>query len=453
MKGKFDNIKTLYFLGAGGIGMSALARYFNLEGKKVYGYDLHRTPLTKALEKEGIHLHYEEDPALIPPETDLVIYTPAIPEENRELRALRKSRIPMMKRAEVLGMLSSGYKTVAVAGTHGKTSITALTTHLLASAGKPVIAFIGGIALNFKSNFVHRRGASVMVVEADEYDRSMLKLHPFYSLISSVSEDHLDIYKDIDDLRNTFGQFANQTDPDGAVVLNEKVTLPGISCKNILRYGTEGTSDAFADNIEVVKGNFTFRMHLPGSLPEHITMTIPGMHYVQNALGAALLAYRLGLTPQEIKKGLESFKGVERRFNFRIKEKEHIYIDDYAHHPEEIEATLKAARKLFPGKRMTVVFQPHLYSRTRDFADEFGKALSLADSIILLPVYPAREKPIKGITSRFLLGKISNDDKKLLQKDELYAELKKSKPELLITLGAGDIGLMADKIEKIINGL
>ena len=448
MNVNFNDIHTVYFLGAGGIGMSALARYFKLEGKEVYGYDLHRTPLTEQLESEGIHIHYEENPSLIPAETGLVIYTPAIPDDNKEMIALKKSNIPMLKRAEVLGLLSEGYNTIAVAGTHGKTSITAMTSHLLASTGVSVIAFIGGIALNFNSNFVHYPGAKVMVVEADEYDRSMLRLRPYHALISSVSADHLDIYKDIDDLRNTFVQFANQTDSQGAVILHENVGLHGLKNKYILKYGIKSGSEGYASDIRVVNGKFTFALHLPDSEPMTVTMEVPGMHYVQNAVGAAMLAYRWGLNPEQIKNGLESFKGVERRFNFRIRTGSCIYIDDYAHHPEEIEATLGAARMLFPDKKMTVVFQPHLYSRTRDFADAFGKALSKADNIILLPIYPAREKPIPGITSEFLLQKIEKPEKQLLEKEALYALLKETKPELLLTLGAGDIGMMTDKIEE-----
>ncbi len=450
MSVNFKNIHTVYFLGAGGIGMSALARYFKLEGKEVYGYDLHRTPLTEQLESEGIRIHYEDNPSLIPQDTGLVIYTPAIPADNKEMIYLQKSNIPMLKRSEVLGLLSEGYKTVAVAGTHGKTSITAMTSHLLVSTGIPVMAFIGGIALNFSSNFVHYPGAEIMVVEADEYDRSMLKLHPYLSLISSVSADHLDIYKDIDDLRNTFVRFANQTAQEGAVILHENIDIDGLQNNRILKYGTKSSGNGYASDVRVVNGKFTFALHFPDSEPVTVTMEVPGLHYVQNAVGAAMLAFQLGLSTKQIKAGLESFKGVERRFNFRIRTGDCIYIDDYAHHPEEIEATLEAARMLFPGKKMTVVFQPHLYSRTRDFASDFGKALSLADHIILLPIYPAREKPIPGITSEYLLQKTEKPEKQLLEKEELYALLKETKPELLLTLGAGDIGMMTDKIEEIL---
>ena len=325
-----------------------------------------------------------------------------------------------------------------------------MTSHLLVSTGIPVMAFIGGIALNFNSNFVHYPGAEIMVVEADEYDRSMLKLHPYLSLISSVSADHLDIYKDIDDLRNTFVRFANQTAQEGAVILHENVDIDGLQNNRILKYGTKSSGNGYASDVKVVNGKFTFALHLPDSEPVTVTMEVPGLHYVQNAVGAAMLAFQMGLSATQIKTGLESFKGVERRFNFRIRSGNCIYIDDYAHHPEEIEATLEAARMLFPGKKMTVVFQPHLYSRTRDFADDFGKALSLADHIILLPIYPAREKPIPGITSEYLLQKTEKPEKQLLEKEELYALLKETKPELLLTLGAGDIGMMTDKIEEIL---
>ncbi len=445
----FDKIKTIFFLGIGGIGMSALARYFKNIGKEIYGYDLHTTPLTKTLESEGMIIHYKEEPQSIPINTDLVIYTPAIPKENQELNAIKKRKIPMMKRAEVLGVLSKRYYTIAIGGTHGKTSITALTTHLFTTAGIPVVAFIGGIAKNFNTNFVFNSKAKIMIVEADEYDRSFLQLNPNITLISSISADHLDIYGNINILKDTFLQFAQKTVKDGTIIIQKNLTSINITNRKIISYGIDENSAISAKNIKIKNGKFNFNLHASNNTV-NLSLEVPGKHSIENALAATSIALEKGISIKTVKFGLESFKGVERRFDFRINTPEHIYIDDYAHHPDEINATLNAARMLFKGKHITVIFQPHLFSRTQDFFIEFAHALEKADSIIILPIYPAREKPIKGITSSLISENINNKNKQILNKTEVIKWIEKNKPEVLITMGAGDIGLMVNKIETIL---
>ncbi len=449
---RFKNIQTLYFLGIGGIGMSALARYFHRTGKEIHGYDLHPTPLTTKLEQEGMFIHYEASTQLIPAEIELVIYTPAIPKSNKEFVALRHSKIPMMKRAEAIGILSQHYFTIAIAGTHGKTSITACAAHLLHSAGIPVVAFIGGIAKNFNSNFVFAPDAEIMIVEADEYDRSLLQLKPDISLVSSISADHLDIYKDVKDLQETFLAFAQKTAKNGTLIVrNNLKTLDRFDGRKIT-YGIGDDADVTTDDIVIEEGKFCFTLRIPKEKEVSISLEVPGKHSVENALGAAAIACKIGLSIEKIKKGLETFRGVERRFDFKINTPERVYIDDYAHHPDEINATLEAARMLFPRKKITVVFQPHLYSRTRDFATGFAHALEKADEIFLLPVYPAREQPIEGVDSNIIFNKINNKNKHLVNKESLLQRLQTEKPELLLTLGAGDIGLMSGTIEKLLQG-
>ncbi len=449
---RFKNIQTLYFLGIGGIGMSALARYFHRMGKEIHGYDLHPTPLTTKLEQEGMFIHYEASPQFIPADVELVIYTPAIPKTNKELVAFRHLNIPMMKRAEAIGVLSQHYFTIAIGGTHGKTTITACVAHLLQSAGIPVVAFIGGIAKNFDSNFVWAPHAEIMIVEADEYDRSLLQIEPDLSLVSSISADHLDIYKDVNDLQETFLTFARKTAKNGTLIVQKNLKTFNRFEGRKTTYGIGDDADVTTDNIVLKEGKFCFTLRIPKEKETTISLEVPGKHSVENALGAAAIAHKMGLSIENIKIGLETFRGVERRFDFKINTPERVYIDDYAHHPDEINATLEAVRMLFPQKKMTVVFQPHLYSRTRDFATAFAQALEKADEILLLPVYPAREQPIEGVDSNIILDKINNKNRQLLDKESLFQWLQTEKPELLLTLGAGDIGLMSDTIEKLLQG-
>ncbi len=439
----------IYFLGIGGIGMSALARYFRSRGITIYGYDVSSTPLTRQLEVEGMHIHYVDDVSLIPENVTLVIYTPAIPEINREFRYFKAHKIKMEKRAAVIGEISRDMFTVAIAGTHGKTSITAMVAQILYTAGLPMVAFVGGIAKNFGTNFIVSEHPQYMVVEADEYDRSLLTLHPDIGVITSVDADHLDVYSGLEDLQRTFLQFARLLPEKGLLIHQERLKTFVGEIKNRISYGTTGDAVLSADNIRLEGGDYCFDVRQNGKQLMLLKMHIPGNHYVENALAAIGVALRLNIRIPVIKRALETFVGVVRRFDYRIRTSERVYIDDYAHHPEELRATLQAVRQTYPGRKITAVFQPHLYSRTRDFADDFARVLSEADCLILLEIYPAREKPIPGVTSQMIADKVSIAEKYVMNKKELFAFLKKEKPALLLTLGAGDIGLMVEEIEKI----
>jgi len=441
----------VYFLGIGGIGMSALARYFKAKGHDVAGYDRTPSPLTRHLEDEGISVHYVDDPALVPDDIDFVVVTPAIPSDSLELSYLQNKNVKIVKRAEVLGMLSRQHKAIAVAGTHGKTTTTALVTHLLMTAGKKMSAFIGGIARNIDSNvLIGEEQDELVVMEADEYDRSFLQLSPYVSVVTSIDADHLDIYGDYQHLVEGFNQFVKKNSPDGLVVYHKN--LP-ISAKKYINYGLED-ADVTAKNIciandvtcfEVVTANANM-LNLNGL---QVKMPLYGNHNVQNALAAIIVCSYLGVNQEDIKEGLATFKGVQRRFDIRVKNEKHIYIDDYAHHPEEIKAALLSTRKVFSNKELTVVFQPHLFTRTRDFMDEFAESLSLADRVILLDIYPARELPIEGVTSTALLEKITAKDKMLCGKEELLDKIQHIDPELLMTIGAGDIDRLVPQIERM----
>jgi len=439
----------VYFLGIGGIGMSALARYFHSRGITIYGYDMSSTPLTRQLEAEGMHIHYVDDVLLIPENVTRVIYTPAIPDTNREFRYFKVRNIKTEKRAAVIGEVSRDLYTIAIAGTHGKTSITAMTAQILHTAGLPMVAFVGGIVKNFGTNFISSKHPQYMVVEADEYDRSLLTLHPDIGVITSVDADHLDIYSGLEDLQSTFLQFVRLLPEKGLLIHQEKLNFFVGKIKNRLPYGTTGDAALSANNIRLEDGCYCFDIRQNGRQLMMLKMHISGRHYVENALAAIGVALQLNIEIPVIKRALETFAGVVRRFDYRIRTPERIYIDDYAHHPEELRATFQAVRQCHPGRKITAVFQPHLYSRTRDFADDFARVLSGADCLILLEIYAAREKPIPGITSRLIADKVNLKEKYVMDKETLLAFLKKEKPALLLTLGAGDIGLMVREIEKI----
>ena len=448
----------LYFLGIGGIGMSALARFFKAKGYEVAGYDRTPSPLTHRLEDEGISIHYVDDPSLVPENIEFVVLTPAIPANSLELNYLRGKGVKILKRAEVLGMLSEQHKALAIAGTHGKTTTTALVTHILMTAGKKLSAFIGGIARNIDSNVViGEEKDELVVMEADEFDHSFLRLSPYISIVTSIDADHLDIYGDYHHLVDSFNEFVNKTSDDGLVIYHEK--LPIDTKKKHITYGLEN-ADIIAENIRVINGETCFDVVVddyassPSSLRSLSTlrtlrMRLYGNHNVQNALAAIIMCSYLGVSEADIREGLKTFKGVQRRFDIRVRDEKHIYIDDYAHHPEEIKAALLAARKVFPSKELTVVFQPHLFTRTRDFMDGFAESLSLADRVILLDIYPARELPIEGVTSAALLEKITSKNKMLCSKEELLNTIKGIDPELVMTVGAGDIDRFVPQIEKM----
>ena len=442
----------LYFLGIGGIGMSALARFFKAKGYEVAGYDRTPSPLTHRLEDEGISIHYVDDPSLVPENIEFVVLTPAIPANSLELNYLRGKGVKILKRAEVLGMLSEQHKALAIAGTHGKTTTTALVTHILMTAGKKLSAFIGGIARNIDSNVViGEEKDDLIVMEADEFDHSFLRLSPYISIVTSIDADHLDIYGDYQHLVDSFNEFVNKTSDDGLVIYHEK--LPIETQKKHITYGLEN-ADITAQNISVINGETQFEVINQSSRStlssrSSFKMQLYGLHNVQNALAAIIMCSYLGVSEADIREGLKTFKGVQRRFDIRVRDEKHIYIDDYAHHPEEIKAALLAARKVFPSKELTVVFQPHLFTRTRDFMDGFAESLSLADRVILLDIYPARELPIEGVTSAALLEKITSKNKMLCSKEELLNTIKGIDPELVMTVGAGDIDRFVPQIEKM----
>ncbi len=442
----FDNITNIYFLGIGGIGMSALARYFKRAGKNIYGYDLTETPLTETLESEGMKIWYVDNPELVPQNVELVVYTPAVPKQNKLFGYFKNSGVRFMKRAEVLGILSRSYNTVAIAGTHGKTSITALTTNVFVKAGMPVVSFIGGMAKNFDGNFVFDEKAEIMIAEADEYDRSLLQLAPQTALISTISPDHLDIYGNVNELKKTFLEFADLVPSSGNLVVNHNLKDLFDGKNGLITYGLTGNATVSATDVEIENGRFKFNIKFPDDEKLTVRMQVPGKHTVENALGVAALAWKNGIDIKDIKHGLESFAGVERRFEIKINNDDLVIVDDYAHHPDEIDATLNTARMLYNDKKITVVFQPHLYSRTRDFAEGFARSLDNADRVVLLPVYPAREKPLKGVSTSLIFDKMKNGNKTILKKEELINELLKEKPEVLILMGAGDIGFLVDDV-------
>ena len=437
---------TIYMLGIGGIGMSALARYYQSMGYAIAGYDRTKSRLTFQLEKEGMAIHYEDRPELLPESIDMVIYTPAVPHDLKEFEALRQRELPILKRSEALGKISKDHFTIAVSGTHGKTTTTAMIAHILNHSRLNTTAFIGGIAKNFDSNLLLGKPKdSILVVEADEFDRSFLQLHPDVSIIGSIDADHLDIYGDKEHLVESFNDFAKLTKRN--VIVREGLE---VEAWNKITYG-------FGDDCkyQIILGNsgsgYTmFYIKGEGQDKFKIIMPLAGIHNVLNATAAFIAARQVGLEPEAIAEALASFKGVKRRFDIRVNNEKHCYIDDYAHHPEEIRSCLTAVKASLPEKRLTLVFQPHLFSRTRDFMDEFASVLALADELILLDIYPARELPIEGITSKALLDKVQMSDKHICQKSELINLIDSEKPELLVTMGAGDIDRFVEPLEKMI---
>jgi UDP-N-acetylmuramate--alanine ligase len=445
-------IKKVYLLGIGGIGMSALARFFKAKGAQVSGYDKTQTTLTDELCKDGIKVHFDENIEMIPKDVDLVIYTPAIPKDHKEYLFLKEKGIEIHKRAEILGLVTQDSYTIAVSGTHGKTTITSMIAHILKQSGKDIFSFIGGISKNYKSNLILSDKNLIAVVEADEFDRSFLQLHPDIAVISSMDADHLDIYGNQDYMIESFRLFANQIKDNGKLFLKKSLVLSNI--KTIpLTYSAIEKADYYATDIRIENGYFHYTIKCPDNLNIKIKSIVPGKHNVENAVVAAAIALNIGVQPNEIKKALQSYTGVCRRFDYRIKTNDLIFIDDYAHHPEEIKACLNAARELYPGKKITGVFQPHLFTRTRDLADGFIKSLSMFDELILLDIYPARELPIEGITSENLLKKIPLQNKMVCKKEDLIEELIKRKLDVLITIGAGDIDQLVEPIEKSLKNI
>jgi UDP-N-acetylmuramate--alanine ligase len=442
-----EQIHRVYFIGAGGIGMAALVRYFLRLGKPVAGYDRTPTPLTLALQQEGADLHFREAVEDIPsdfrnPANTLVIYTPAVGAGHKELAYFREQGFTIKKRAEVLGILSASGRCLAVAGTHGKTTTSCILAHLLREAGHKITAFLGGVSEDFESNFL-MEGDEFTVVEADEFDRSFLWLRPEVACITSMDADHLDIYGTGEALVESFRDFAGKLRPGGTLLVRHGLNLPGLT----YGIGEEGATYSIR-NLKVEGGCYHFDIVAPGQVFEGLRFCKPGHHNLLNGLAAFAMAIQVVPPSQRLADALASFKGVQRRFTYRVNTENVVYIDDYAHHPAEIDAVCQAVREMHPGREILAVFQPHLFSRTRDFGKEFAQSLSRFDAVWLLDIYPAREQPLEGIDSHWLLEQIDNPRKKWISGERLIEEIIRARPQVLLTLGAGDIGLQAGPIEN-----
>jgi UDP-N-acetylmuramate--alanine ligase len=446
---QFSNIKKIYFIGIGGIGMSALARYFHRHGAAVYGYDRTATDLTRALESEGMYVHYDDNVQHIPEGIDLVVFTPAVPKDHAELNWFRENGYPIKKRAEVLGIISRAKKCIAIAGTHGKTTTSTMTAHLLRACGIDATAFVGGISGNLGSNFVEGQSDWV-VVEADEYDRSFLHLSPTLAVINSVDPDHLDIYGTAEAVLESYTQFARQTIAEGAVFLGEQVgdQIQGTLAK-ASSFGTGAGKTHRAENIRVEEGQmaFDYNSAVYGSL-HNLRLPYPGLHNIRNAVAAITVTLAAGGDRALLPAALAAFKGVKRRFEVIYKDEKTVLIDDYAHHPAELEAAIGAARMLYPDRHITGIFQPHLYTRTRDFAPEFAEALNQLDRCVLLDIYPARELPIPGVDAAMIARLMQNPNTILTTKNDLMNTLKTLEKDVVMTMGAGDIDTMLTQITK-----
>ena len=432
---------NIYFIGIGGIGMSAIARYYHYKGLKVSGYDKTPSELTAALESEGIEVHYEDNIGFIPKDVEhtLVVYTPAIPADMGELVYVQEQGYRVIKRSRTLGEIAQGQKCLAVAGTHGKTTTSTLLAHIFKDSGEGCSAFLGGISKNYDTNLLVSRNP-VIVAEADEFDRSFLQLFPEIAVITSMDADHLDIYSDISNMHDAFKAFASQV--SGTVIAKYGLPIEQKDTKaQILRYAYDNAgADFYASGIKVDEcGYFTFDLNWPGGTVKDCKVGIPGWINVENAVAASAIALTYGLDPEKVKKALSSFQGVKRRFDIHLNTPGCAYIDDYAHHPKEISAAISSMRDIFPGRRLTAIFQPHLYTRTRDFADEFAEALSGVDKLILLDIYPAREEPIPGVTSEIIFEKVTAPEKVIMKKEELMEYLQNEPVDTLITFGAGNI--------------
>ena len=461
--------ENVYFIGIGGIGMSALARYFKSRGCKVGGYDRTPSPLTKALEQEGIAVHYEDNPEMIPQDkaNTLVIYTPAIPEDMQELVTVKEKGYDVIKRSRALGHIAAGKTCLAVSGSHGKTTTSTLLAHIFQSSGEGCNAFLGGISKNYNSNLLLSSN-NIVVAEADEFDRSFHQLWPHIAVVTATDADHLDIYGTVENMREAYAKFASQVDKDGYLIVKSGAVLDtrDVNAK-ILSYSyMNPESDFYASDIQPIKkdgkehGMFSFTLNYPSAViggsgkVEGCTVGVPGWVNIENSVAASAVALLSALNPEKIKEALETFRGVQRRMDIWVNSPKTVYIDDYAHHPQEIATTVSSIRQAFPGRKITAVFQPHLYTRTRDFAPEFAQALSLADSVILLDIYPARELPIEGVTSQIIFDKITAEDKVLITKEELIGLLTErmdgGKLDLLATFGAGNIDRMVKPIAEMI---
>ena len=446
------NIQRIYFLGIGGIGMSALARYFNLHGKIVSGYDKTPTALTDELIKEGVKITFDDSLDTLDKDAELIIFTPAIPKDHLQYNWYLENNYTVLKRAQILGLAANSMFNISIAGSHGKTSTSSIVAHVLHESNKSVAAFLGGICINFNSNFID--GNEYAIAEADEFDRSFLQLEPNIALITSVDTDHLDIYGNLEAIEDSFHAFCNKVRDNGILIthisIKEKILNKNV--KN-LRYSLlDKNADFYVENLVVNDGEYTFDVVHPNGKIQQIKSYYGGRHNVENAIGAIAIAINVGVSEDNIKKAISTFKGVKRRFETHVRNDKFVYIDDYAHHPRELDATLSAAKELYPNRKITAIFQPHLFSRTKDLCDEFAASLSKVDELILLDIYPAREKPIEGVTSQIILDKVTIENKKIISKNDLLNYLNnKTDIDVLITVGAGDIDTKINEIKNLLN--
>lgn len=459
---KLNRYTHIYLIGIGGIGMSALARYFNKkEGINIFGYDKNRSELCIKLESEGIKISYNE---LLDEKINklkelknktLVIYTPAINSDNVILKYFRKHNFDIMKRSEVLGCISQNIYTIAIAGTHGKTTTATILSHILYSCGKQLTAFFGGISKNYNSNLINMKNSELLVVEADEYDKSFLEINADIAIITSLDADHLDVYKNKNNFYKAFIQFSKQIKKEGVLLVEKSISNIFSAPKNGIKltYSAVEKADYYCKNIFYSEGNthYNFFNNYVKSPTSLITCALPGLHNISNSIAAISIASFLGIKMHDISSAMLCFKGISRRFDIQINKKNIAYIDDYAHHPKEVSETIKTAKNYFPNREITVVFQPHLFSRTNDFASDFALSLSLANNIILLNIYPAREKPIKGVDSEMLLNLCTSKNKEICKKENLIKLLEKKDIDVLLTLGAGDISTLVKPIKHLLN--
>ena len=449
------NIQSVYFIGIGGIGMSALARYFKSQGKEVSGYDKTESPLTKELVSEGIQVNFEDNVDVVPKNADLVVYTPAVPQDHKQLNFYKQNGYEVVKRSEVLGDITASSFNICVAGTHGKTTISTMIAHILRHSGYGCNAFLGGISVNYDTNFWGSE-KQVAVVEADEYDRSFLKLSPDVAVVTAMDADHLDIYGTEKAMQDAFVEFSGKVKEDG--LLLSKFGLKrgsDLIASHQQTYSLQNDSaDIYGANIKMRNGSYEFDVMMKDYMIDNVQLNIGGMHNVENSIAAVGVASYLGISTEKIKNAVADFKGVKRRFEYILKSEKMIFVDDYAHHPEELRALITGAKALFSEKRCTVIFQPHLFTRTRDLADEFAEVLNLADEVYLLPIYPARELPIKGVSSEMIAEKMIDRKAMVVSKEELLKTIRDRKTdgtlELLITAGAGDIDAIVDPLKEIL---
>ncbi len=446
--------KHIYFVGIGGIGMSALARYFKAKGFCVAGYDRVSSVLTRELEQEGISIHYVDDVAMIPeayrkPDDTVVVYTPAVPSDMSEMTWFRDHNFVIQKRSQILGEITRMQKGLCVSGTHGKTTTSTMLSHLLHNSSVQCNAFLGGISKNFSKNLLLSDESDLVVIEADEYDHSFLTLSPYMAVVTAVDADHLDIYGTVEAYRAGFEEFTSLIRPDGVLLMKEGLPIHPRLQKGVTHYSySVDKGDFHAENIRIGKGEIVFDFVTPKEVIKDIQLGVPVYVNIENGVAAMSIAWLNGVRPDELREGMKSFRGVKRRFDFHIKSDKIVFLDDYAHHPNELKSSIESIRRLYADRRLTVVFQPHLYTRTRDLADDFAKVLSTADELMLLDIYPAREQPIPGVNSQMLLDKVELKNKRLISKQDLVKSVDERAYDVLLMVGAGDLDLLIPEMEQ-----